>query len=51
MKTKKISDYPFWVQLIGSPYTYFLMILKLFVIIPIVVIAYCNRISSKINHP
>ena len=51
MKTKKISDYPFWVQLIGSPYTYFLLILKLFVIIPIVVIAKCNRISSKIKHP
>jgi hypothetical protein len=43
------NKYPFWAQVLMSPFGYILMILKIFVTIPIYIIGLCNRLTENVK--
>jgi hypothetical protein len=44
---KKLNDYPLWVQVICIPLIYVVMVLKVVILIPLLVISYCNNIINR----
>ena len=46
---KKYDEFPFWVKLIGTPFVYIMAIVRVFMTLPIYVIAKCNEVTKNIQ--
>lgn len=46
---KRLNHYPFWIEVVCLPISYVIAILKILVVIPMLIIALCNKIYEKIN--
>ena len=46
-KTKKLNEYPMWVRFLTIPVLWVMAVLKILMMIPTVIIGWCNSVMKK----